>query len=308
MIKKTIQTLRQSIFILPKRNEHNVLAYWSGYFHDKNEEHQTITSCIGNYLSKHYAINGELTTWIEQVDHYSFQKGLAWYDGFYFLLAEMYNTEEELETELKKSSSIHLQKSENPDEVMDMVETPSGIKIQKGDILKLSDKMGDDYKETKLYDKNLRNPSWSLFYPSENDFKHIRLMHKNKTSQMEKSTYGNVWRILSHFPTYIQSIERRKGRLYINTSIFEIELEGALQEKEIEFSTEKEISKKYIGFAELLNEQVENYRNGLGHFRLSEFLAARLIELRLDWHNYNRHFSTRLGQNWCEVRKSREPK
>ena len=83
MIKDEIQTLRQSIFILSKRDEFNLLSYWSGYFQGNREKRQKITNLIGNYLKKRYGINSELTDWIEQIEHYSYLKGAEWFDGFY---------------------------------------------------------------------------------------------------------------------------------------------------------------------------------------------------------------------------------
>lgn len=306
MLKDDIQKLSRSIFVLAKRDESNILSYWSGYFENRRDREKNLTKLIGSFLKTEYRIEEKLTTWIEQIDHYSFIKEVGWFEGFYKLLAEIENYEGEEITDVEQEKYFNFTKVVNQIEILDEFVTEKGIKVRKGNILRLSDKIGNDYKKTKYFDINIKNPSWELFYPSDNDFKFIRFMHKREEAKMNKITFGFVWRIFSNFPTTVQSIETRNEKIYINTDIFEIELENALIANEFSISSEESIPDNFRFIIEGLNSHIENFRLGLlteDEINLSQFISDNFFRFNLDWQNYRRNFASNIGRHWCKLEK-----
>ena len=306
MLKDDIQILSRSVFILAERNEPNLLSYWSGYFENRNDEEKKLIKLIGTFLKRKYNIEKKLTTWIEQIDHYSFIKEIEWFDGFYKLLSEIEKNEFEEITKVEEEKSFNFIKVESKCEFLNKIASKGGIEIKKGDVLRLSDKIGIDYKKTKHFNVSIKNPSWELFYPSEKDYKFIRFMHTAEDSKLGKVTYGNVWRVFSNFPTTVQSIEKRNGIDYINTEMFEIEFQNALNAKEFSISSEQNVPNNFSDLIEDLNSSIEYLREGLlteDEFNLSQFTSSNLLRFNFGWQNYRRHFASNIGRHWCELKK-----
>lgn len=305
MLKENIRKLRVSAFILAERNESNLLSYWSGYFENRYDEKNELINLIGTYLKQEYNIEEKLTTWVEQIDQYAFLKKIEWFESFYTLLAEMQDNNID-EIDVVKEGYYNLIKVKNKGKVINEIVSKEGIKVRSGDVLRFSDKIGTDYKKTKHFDATIKKPSWDLFYPSKKDFKFIRFMHKGEKPKMDKVTYGNVWRVFSNFPTTVQSIEVRNGRHYINTEIFEIEFQNALNAEEFSVALEDSIPKNFSYVIEDLNSMIENYRLGLtthNEFRLGQFISNNLRRFNFDWQNYERYFASNSGRPWREIKK-----
>jgi len=72
-----------------------------------------------------------------------------------------------------------------------------------------------------LYDKNIKTPSWELFYKSKNDFKNIRFYALNMEGyQSILYTYDNVHRLLADISDTVKYILKADNYIYLFTSIF----------------------------------------------------------------------------------------
>ena len=209
-----------------------------------------------------------------------------------------------------RNTPLTFVKTPPPSAILEEIITETGIKIKKGTVIKLNNRIGRDYLYTKYYDVHLKNPSWELFYPAEKDYKAVRFLYSDQENKLEKVTYGNVWRIFSDFNDQVTSIEWRAEKYYLQTQIFEIELPLALKNNEISITSHEGIPQHFQSLIGSLNDFVEMLRSDLAFddgFNLSQFVADHFLYFKKDWQNYRRHFSSSIGRNWVENKLIEQP-
>ena len=278
-------------------------AFELGYQNKNNGTYDEFIKLVKNYLSQTYAIENYFNSWVEQVDHYAFLKTLDWVAGFFLLLEEIYqNIEFFTFTERKEKVISFTEISQEKEEILDSL-TIKHTTINVGDIIELTDLIGTDYQQTKYYDMSIRNPSWELFYPSEKDFKFIKFFHEDKKQQLGPITYERVWRLFSGWKNTVLAIKKRKDQYFLYTEIFEIEVEGAIKEKEFLLSNDKTLPSNALDINEHIRTYFEYYRLALISPKefLSGFPFTYFFCFRKDWQRYRRHFMVGIGRNWTPV-------
>jgi len=266
-IKRKIETLLEHLSYrhLLQDYEQEKLEIFLRGFAAGHEENPILFKKIGYYLKNKYGIDNILNHWISQVEHYSFERNLNWFYGFQALLKEIKETDlKDLEDKREEINPISIELG-NRLTAAEISQCP--IKI--GDVIQLTDKIGEDYKKTKFYNSKMKNPSWELFYPSKKDFQYIKLFHSGDFSdfcQQEKAEpiyWGNVIRIFSEFTAQIIDIRKRNNKIYLYTHIFEIELEQAILGKEIIYGENILFNKNDEDLSIDLKESFSNYVMGL---------------------------------------------
>lgn len=276
------EILRTAPMHIFRPNKECLVSFIRGYLFGR--EDREFTNYIGWYLNEYYQINIEHTTWVEQIDHYAYTFGTDWFDGFFQLLREI----------LRNQYTLSPQKSKVEDKLTDYEltgESRKSIKLKNdvilkvGDFIQLSDKIGEDYKQTKFYDASLRNPSWDLFYPSERDFKHIEFYYKGEEFH-QITILGKVRRIFSNSISKIEFITIQDGKPLLFTDLFVIDIEEAIRQEEVKIISQDNVSKPN-DFSHLV-ERIKLYFMGLGE-------QPTLTELINFWSFYNFMY---LEKNW----------
>jgi len=243
-----------------KSDKDNVVSFIKGFIRGSQANIELLI-LIGIYLKEQYGINNDFNNWIAQIDHYAYLNDKDWFMGINKLLRELYEYEGDLLLPEKKEVSDEFVEFEHSTEFVDYLNLDHEIKIKIGDVLKIGNKEGEVYKQTKYYDNSIRNPDWSLFYSSKNDFNRIQFY--NECEKMYPATFGKVWRIFSDFTTKIKKIIKKDDRWFAYTDLFEIDIKNALTRNEVELVNNQFINKKNIAFEKDLKEQIDNYRIGL---------------------------------------------
>ncbi len=249
-------------------------SFFKGYL----TSDEKLEKYIQQYLWRYYDINPHKNSCFEQIDHYAFEKGLDWDKGFMKLMQDIVDKSPEKEDfwGMGKNKKV-LQFKKKPAYVYDETEylipevienTYSSIKLKNGfivnigDIIELSDKIGEDYKKTKFYDIDIRNPSWELFYPSEKDFKHI-FFYYGGDKIIPPFNFGRVWRLFSNSKSLIKYISIQNETIFLYTDFFKIDIEKAIEEREIKFLQNSDASLVLSNFSLFIygiKECGENFR------------------------------------------------
>jgi len=282
---KDLKKLRTAIYYLEQQNSQNLISFLNGYFLAK--ENKDLFLFIKSFLHKKN-IDTTYNTWIEQIDYYSADKELNWFNGFFKLINEILNFGGIIEeiNELGEHNSIvanTIKKYEKEVEISD-------LKIKKGDIIQLTDRIGDDYKNTKFYNSAIRTPSWDLFYPSKNDFRYIDY---SLIVSGESISFGNVRRLFSNSIAKIKEIYLEDDTIFLFTDFFKINVKEAYLNQEFRVIPKKEVTQKTIHNYESLAEKITNYCNGITEYStiteiINNWCFTSFEEFKKEWHNNNR--------------------
>lgn len=287
-----LEISKNSVYYLSKSDKENLLSFIEGYC--KGRKDKKLINYLGLYLYHHHQIDMTYNDWKEQIDHYSYIKGLDWFDGFYTLLDEVLENKGELASHTKIPTyepESHIPVGEQKEVVY--LANNSTLKV--GDFIQLGDKIGEDYKQTKFYDASLRNPSWDLFYPSEKDFKHI-YFYLPEENEMGVSIFGRVRGLLSNSIAQIEEIRVNNDKIIAYTDSFKIDAKEAFQQGEFKTLNNQnndiiltdlsDLKEKFLGYTMgfLLSLTEE----------INKWCFYSLHELKKDWHIYR--FS--MGRQW----------
>lgn len=293
------QKLYFSSYTLHLRDDTNLISYLIGYFDGNTNDQQEFQEMIDGYLWSEFDIHPHFNTWIEQVDHYAFIKGLSFFDGFYSLI-----------NELKKLESIPKIKISEPEpsspilEIYENLEYISvgNVSIKIGDTIVTSDKIGNSYKKTKFYNANIRNPSWELFQPSpEYDFKHIDFL--------PGSEFGKLWRIFSNFSFKVKEIiSYENGKVYLISDIVKVDIHHAIKEAEVHKSI-SEVLEKDRDISNHISKCIEQYSMGIitkqeFQNQINPCWTNQILTYK--WCNYTKSRSVNPNSstysNWCKIK------
>ncbi len=286
LTEQDIQNLSSMWYQPEDRNRSSLVSFIEGYLIAKNDDR--LEKNISDLISHIDNIDCLFNTLIEQIDHYAFNNNKDIYDGFTDLIYKLYNYKDEIpsvkdypfKTKWLSPSGIKLGESINKN---------GSIKV--GDCIQLGDKILDDYKKTKFYDSDIRNPSWDLFYSSTFDFKYVSFYHldvENNSYQM----VDHAWRILSNSVLKIKFLSYEKNELVAYTEIFRIEIAKALESNEITLVTSKKkpLNEEQIAIS-LKNSLLAN-RNGIIDIPIEKIISdwcySHIGMFNLTWCNYNR--------------------
>lgn len=244
---------------MSKNDENNLRSLLYGLMHSK--ENGIARKVIGTYLKEEYSIEFRISPFEEWIDAYCEVKGLNWFDGLFKLLWEVYKTKRQLHIMKTKEENEITETSLG--KVTNVYETKDGKEIRPGSIMKLTDKIQEEYKKTKIFDINLKNPSWELFFPSEHDFNSVKFfsMGNESSKWLTPCTFGRARRIMSDCEFEIKEIRKQGEKVYLYSDILEIDIETALDFGEIELLKKK--TNNNSSHFSALEESIENYRLGL---------------------------------------------
>ncbi|WP_299432844.1 hypothetical protein [uncultured Aquimarina sp.] len=292
--KKEIENLRWVHYNIPDRERNSFISFIKGYLFAKDDKE--LEHYISRYLSQKYQINIEYTTLLEQIDHYAYNANKDILRGFCILLREIYDCKDEIKQQKGFEYRDDLKNKKEP-----IIKKPiiDGGIIKVGDIIKLGNTIKEDYKHSKFYNASLRNPSWDLFYPSFKDYKHLSFYFPEK-NEMQLTYFGQVRRIFSNSVVKIKHLFLEDEKLIAYTNLFRIEVEKALEQREIEIikSDYTEIDLTF------LKDKVRNYTIGITEYMtLSELIGKWCFDniplFNKIWHNYTRD----MNGNWCQIRE-----
>ncbi|WP_299245387.1 hypothetical protein [uncultured Aquimarina sp.] len=183
------------------------------------------------------------------------------------------------------------------------------ITVEVGMTLKLSNLIGEKYKETIHFNIKNENPSWELYESSEDDYSSVRLCHFfsdiDSLSENEKKAIviNRARKVFSMYSSEIKLIVPRNGKYYAYTDHFEIELETAFELKEVE------IIKKRSHYDNKLDEFLRfNFHQSLENYELGIITVSMLFNSiyyqminsphYLSWVNYSYTYG-----GWLKVKK-----
>jgi len=297
---KAIMNLQHSNYLLPKQDSNSYISFIEGFL--LGQQDKKLKQNISSYINKVYKINIEYNTWMEQLDEYTYyqNKDMNLLAGFINVLKELESyTKEEIKEENNKYSIVF---PSEEDFLISNVEKQVLLKnnmiIAEGDFVKLSDKIGLDYRKTKFYDKTLRNPSWSLFYPSTKDFQHIYFYKSQNDNKI--TNFGKVRRIFSESMDQIKFIVKKEKKVILYTNLFKIALDDALLAKECKILKRKNKIVEINNFSGL-SEQFEYYITGLIDFEnlIGFWCFNNLHFFNKKWHRFRRT----INGEWHEIPK-----
>lgn len=300
LFKKDFEKLRSISYDFIKKDESHLISFMKGYLLSKNDKE--FINYISMYLHQEYQINIDYTTWIEQVDHYAFSLGKSWYDAFFDLMFELQERQPVLvqENKYEKNESSPKESKRN---LHKQTTLQNGITLKVGDYIKLSDKIGEDYKQTKFYNASLRNPSWDLFYPSEKDFKYLHF-YFGEDEASTVTILSPVRRIFSDSIVCVESISSEQKRMFAYSNLFRIDIEEAIINEEIEVigKSNKEINSLELAF---FAEKIGYHLMGISEYTTFDELLSRWCiynfhYLQKKWYNYNRSIN---NGEWYKVSK-----
>ena len=217
-----LQELNQPFLPLARRDRENLISFLNGFILGKGENFRGFR-LMGKYLKQKYGIEKQINSWMDQIDHYAFIKETNFVAGFYELIKEIKQDGVKILIEYNDCNSRDKKNviKRNPLKSVNSILLDSGNSIKTGDQIELVDKIGENYKRNKYYDANIKNPSWELFYRSDDDFKKIRFYTiKNSNYYI----YDQVYRIFSGLKDEVIRIGTRNGIYYAYTNILEIEI------------------------------------------------------------------------------------
>jgi len=289
-----------------KRDESHLKTFLNGLQHNNN--FIEVQKKIGTYLKEEHGIEFRASLFEESIDAYAEIKGLNWFDAFFNLLQEIRKS--------KKQLYVLKTKEQNP-----FIEIALGAKLSEvivrnqtikvGSIVRLADKIGEDYKMMKHYNVHLKNPSWDLFFPSDKDFKHVLFYHGPMFPGQKgihpdfklHVTYGKARRIYSGSTFKVLEIRPANDTVYVITTSFIIDIKQALLDKDVEILNDNSKLTKLTTF-ESLNERIELQRMGLldnnpNTTLINSWSLYDLMSLDKSWQRYYRS----LNRQWHRLKK-----
>lgn len=281
---------------LPQRNRNNYISFIEGFLMGKNDKE--FAKRISLYLHKVHQINTEYNTWIEQLDHYTYQqdKEMSLVDGLAKVLQELENYEGDLAGETQEQTSELSCWEEPKGKVLkqELVENRTNISV--GDFIHLTDKIGEDYKYSRFYNASLRNPSWSLLYPSSKDFEEVYFYFDNEDNHTI-TNFGRARRLFSNTISKVEAITMN-DKLVVYTDIFKINIKRALQKQEVKII---KASNKSVQTSDLSSVLEEFQYYSMGLMTLEELFkrdAFSYLPLRSkDWYNYHQSITGSWHKN-----------
>ncbi|GEM_PF-206738 len=266
-------------------------------------DYVSITKRFSRFMSQNYQIRH--VNWHSQVDTYAYRTNQNWYDAFselfraftevfpHGLEEEEPDDEELLNLTLRGDfpQPYEISPELNSQEILHV----DGVTIRVGTILRLSDLIGNDYKKTVHYDLYIRDPDWSLYEASESDFKFVKLCSLANSSKSETTksyTFERLRRVCSGYASEVRYIGFRENRSFVYTDHLEIEIESALEAKEVMVDDHiNEIDKKT---SQILQYQFRHSLRGDDYYPYLEKLDRLYREIindgHLEWSNYQSGF------------------
>lgn len=279
---ENLQHLRDLTFVdyyIDENRDTLLASFLKGcIFSDK--ELATYTS---QYLWQYFGIDHVKNTWLQQVDHYAFEQGLNWERGFIHLIASIienahisYDISGEIisRTPELENKPLYIYKgveepvTEDIDNSCKSIQLKNGSTLNVGDVIQLSDKIGEDYKKTKFYDKSLRNPSWELFYPSEKDFEYTSFYYEGNENT-KPFNFGSVRRLFSNSTSIIKYISIQYEVIFVYTNLFKVEIEKALEMQEVKILDK---NKELVNITDFSNFITEIRNNQYKHSSMLKML------------------------------------
>ncbi|WP_020570690.1 hypothetical protein [Neolewinella persica] len=266
------------------------------------QKNDILNNFIRSYLYFFYGIDGRFNTVIEQVDHYSFLLNLDLKSGYTKLMNELLEIFKCVEASILpidvEKGSEHLSKKPQRHNslALDIKSIAPGVKII------LGNKIQKDFKETKFFDKKIRNPCWNLFYGSDNqDFNFVNIYSKDDHSQ-ERVVSERAYRVFSGVCDTIEHIDLDgTNKTTIYTSVFEIDLINALASGEVKILNSEIEANKSLAY---LKEDLKNYSIGMSQHTnfalfLADWLLAHIHDLHPEWVNFQRN----MNGEWFKINK-----
>lgn len=287
---KDLEKLRRAIYYLEQQNSQNLISFLNGYFLSK--ETDDLRLFIQRFLNRKN-IDVNYNTWMEQIDHYSADSGLDWFNGFFKLINELLSFKEIIE-EPKDFGALNpiiikqLKKYEKEISFSD-------LSIKKGDIIQLADNIGDDYLKTKFYNSAIRTPSWELFYPSKKDFKHITF---SIIKSGKSISFGHVRRLFSNSIASVKEVYLEDDTAFIFTDYFKISAKEAYNHGEFRILEKRDFAKVDCHNYDYLSEKITNYYNGITEYStiteiINNWCFTNFEEFKKEWYNHNRNMNGR---------------
>lgn len=246
---------------------------------------------ISQYLFFAYKIDKFHNLTVEQIDQFGFLLGLNLKDGFERLMHELIDLLKNANISDVTNTFEHQNKSIKNlalDYRFPPIDTSS---IAPGMKIFLNDKVGDDYKKTKFFDKNLRNPSWDLFYKSELlDFKFVKFSGLHSFTK-ELTTFERVFRIFSNVCDTVERVERlSSGEINVYTSVFKIDLLSAVAANEVSIINLPLKTNKSLKYLKGMLEIYEGGNSKSPEFLilLSDWIFLHIQSLHPEWVNFQR--------------------
>ena len=262
-IPEQLHDLSTYYFHVRRRDPANLISFVRGYYQGDREP--TLLRLIQMYLRREYGIEDVINSWIDQIEHLAFERDLDWLSTFEGLLAELKERDvdelpvEDWGPEFTEISDLGLPLPTYTDD--------QGQSLRRGTIVRLGDRVGEKYRRTKFYDPQLRNPSWSLFYPAVEGFPFTQFFHQQATDDLGPVRLGACFPIFSGLCLPIEDIRERDGSVYVYTPLFEIAWEAACGVGEVEL----EVGARY---EEADRHWVADLRAQLGVFRQGLYTLA----------------------------------
>ncbi|EAY25059.1 hypothetical protein [Microscilla marina] len=301
--KKDIENLMWVDYQLPQRDKNNYASFIKGYLSGKNDK--GFEEQVSLYLNKVHQINIEYSTWIEQLDHYSYKqnRSMNLVESLSTLLEEMEGYSGKLDEEKALFDEEEVcWDGELKGEMKEQIQLQNTL-ITVGDYIQFADKIGGSYKQTKFYDSSLRVPCWDLFYPSERDFNHVYFYFDVGEKDESFVTFSRVRCLFSNSIIQIKSISSHKGKVILYSDLFTVELEKAFQEREIKLLSEENGEIEPTDFSSL-SEQFDNYIQGISESSsltetINKWCVYFLHYLGKPWHKFNQN----MNGGWYERNK-----
>ena len=154
-----------------------------------------------------------------------------------------------------------------------------GITVKKNQIIKLSDKMGGDYKPSSIDGQN-----GYLILPvhvHENDFKYVSLYYRENSTVGEKAR-----RLFSFTESTIQEISSNDGKIIVYTELFAIEIIPAIKYKEVFLKENQVLDDNYFLVEKQLIDDLAEFelRYDLGLITENEKNNLILTEYAVDYY------------------------
>lgn len=319
MDKKDIQNIRIALMSwnqsYTQKNRVALVGFFKGYdasLSQREGYNSNFSSLFSEFILHYHNIRH--IAWDFQVETFAYRNKIEWIIAFDQLFNEFIGTIQWKED--KVFLAIPKTEVEIDSQIIDTSQriskykTESGVLFKSGTIIKFVDKIGEEYKKFVNYDIYQKEPSWETLTlgNGKNNYQHIRFFiendaTKNSTVIGDDVIFHKVERIWGFHTTQIKFLAQRNGKYYAYSDLFEIELDGAIENHEIEITTQRHkmdfVREEYA--TESLSERHENYKMGL--ITYSEFLNQFGCHSHYFGH-YEKFMNYNLGMNgWSKKSK-----